>query len=291
MMQYALRNGYRWEEAGSQDRLLEKMYHCMPGRLLLKGLTLPAFSKLGGWFLNTHLSGYIVGPFIRRSHLDMSPYEPKSYTSYNDFFTRRIKSGLRPVCPESDALISPCDGRVSVFPIDGDSRFLIKGTPYTVASLTKNRALSEKYKGGWCVLIRLCVEDYHHYCYVDDGIKGKNHFIPGVLHTVNPTAVECVPVYKENAREYSILRSRHFGDILQMEVGALMVGKITNLHQKARVCRGQEKGYFEFGGSTVVLLLEKDRVNMDDDLIKNTKDGFETIVKMGERIGTAEKIS
>jgi phosphatidylserine decarboxylase len=72
-----------------------------------------------------------------------------------------------------------------------------------------------------------------------------------------------------------------------MEVGALLVGKIVNHHGPAAVRRGQEKGYFQFGGSTVVLLLKKDTALLDEDILENSRNGIETVVKFGEKIGTA----
>ena len=111
--------------------------------------------------------------------------------------------------------------------------------------------------------------------------------IPGVLHTVNPLANDHYPIYKENSREYTVIHNDIFGDVLTMEVGALMVGKIHNHHEKAQVKRGQEKGYFLFGGSTVVMLLEKDRIRLDEDILRNSAEGIETIVKYGEKIGIA----
>ena len=112
-----------------------------------------------------------------------------------------------------------------------------------------------------------------------------------MLHTVNPIANDVYPIYVQNSREYSLLHTDTFGDVRMMEVGALLVGKIVNHHGEAQVQRGQEKGYFQFGGSTVVLLLEKDRVQLDADIIANSRENCETIVKMGENIGTRRKKS
>ena len=115
--------------------------------------------------------------------------------------------------------------------------------------------------------------------------------VPGVFHTVNPAANDVYPIYKENAREYTLLKTKQFGTILMMEVGAMMVGKITNLHKNpATVKKGQEKGNFEFGGSTIILLIQPGKVRIDYDLIENTEEGYETIVKMGERIGECRKL-
>ena len=111
--------------------------------------------------------------------------------------------------------------------------------------------------------------------------------IPGVFHTVNPAANEVCPIYKENTREFSLLQSEHFKVVLMMEVGALLVGRITNYHEEETVKKGEEKGRFEFGGSTVILLFQKDAVKFDRQFLYNTENGYETIVKMGERLGEA----
>ena len=141
------------------------------------------------------------------------------------------------------------------------------------------------------MVFRLTVDDYHHYCYVADGRKSANVTLPGVFHTVNPAANDVYPIYKENAREYTLLKTKQFGTILMMEVGAMMVGKITNLHKNpATVKKGQEKGNFEFGGSTIILLIQPGKVRIAYDLIENTEEGYETIVKMGERIGECRKL-
>ena len=285
MIKYSTRNGKRWEEENGQDKLLRRLYHSRAGRGLIRVLTLPALSKLGGLVLNTRVSALAIPSFIRSNHIDMSQYEEHKYVSYNDFFTRKIKADRRPIDSDPSVLISPCDGKVSVYKIEEDSQFQIKNASYSIKSLTRSTQLAEKYTGGWCVLIRLTVDDYHRYCYPDHGQKSKNYRISGVFHTVNPTAVACAPVYKENTREFTILRSEHFGDILQMEVGAMMVGRISNHHQKARVRRGEEKGYFQFGGSTVILLLEPGYFYPDRDLLVNTGEGYETVIKMGNCLG------
>ena len=84
------------------------------------------------------------------------------------------------------------------------------------------------------------------------------------------------------------MHTRAFGDVIAMEVGALLVGKIVNHHGPASVRRGQEKGYFQFGGSTVVLLMKKDTAILDGDILENSRNGIETVVKFGEKIGTAK---
>ncbi len=271
-----------YEDETAQDKLLKTIYSNAFLRILIKPLTLPAVSKIAGWFLDSHLSCYLIKPFISANRIDMSEYEQKRFVSFNDFFTRRIRKGRRTI--EEDAkVISPCDGKVSAYKIGSDSIFEIKHSLYSVRSLTKSRVLSEKFKGGTAVIIRLSVDDYHRYCYPISGIKSTNVSIPGFLHTVNPAALEKEKVFVENSREYCLIKGSDVC-LVQIEVGALMVGKISNNEMfTAKVKKGDEKGCFEFGGSTIVLLLDS-KTDIRPDLIENTELGLETIIKQGEAI-------
>ena len=176
---------------------------------------------------------------------------------------------------------------MSVYPIEENTSFVVKNTRYTLDSLIRNRKIARHFQGGYAVILRLTVDDYHRYCYFDDGIKSENYRIDGVYHTVNPIANNHVKIYKENTREYTLMKTKHFGDALQMEVGALMVGKIVNHDGAGSMRRGIEKGYFQFGGSTIILLLEKDKVEIREELLERTKNQCETKIKQGEMIGRA----
>ena len=279
------REGRIIHKDNGQDNFLKSLYGTVLGRKFLKILINPTISKLGGAVLSTKMSSLLVKPFIKANNIDMSDYTERAYASFNDFFTRDLKPGKRFINRDKEVLISPSDGRVSVYEIDDNMTFNIKDSYYTIESLTHSKKAANYYKGGTCVIIRLCVDNYHRYCYIDNGYKTTNKFIEGVLHTVNPVACEYYDIYKENSRECSLLHTENFGKVMQIEVGALMVGKIVNYDQVACIHRGDEKGKFEFGGSTIVLLFKKDTVDIDDDLIENTKNGYETAVKMGERIG------
>lgn len=281
------REGRIVTEDDTQDKLLKKLYETRAGRSALKLLVNPTVSKAGSLLLDSALSKGLISPFIAKSNIVMEEYEEEDYESYNHFFTRRIKEGKRSFNQSAEALCAPCDGRLSVYPIKKDGTFTIKNTVYTMDRLLRSRKLAERYLGGTLCVFRLTVQDYHHYAYVDGGTKTKNYSIPGVLHTVNPLANDQYPIYTENAREFSVLKSDHFGKILMMEVGALLVGKIVNHHEAGKVTRGMEKGFFEFGGSTVILAFEKGRAVIAEDILENNDMGFETIVKMGEVIGHA----
>ena len=154
-----------------------------------------------------------------------------------------------------------------------------------MASLLQNQALAAGFEGGQLLIFRLSVEDYHRYHYPVTGRREPFVHIAGKLHTVNPIANDYYPIYKENTREYCTIHSREFGDVVMMEVGALLVGKIVNHKGHRCVKRGQEKGYFQYGGSTVVILLKKDAAVVDPDILENSELGIETIVKYGEKIG------
>ena len=287
-MRQRTRDGLLIVGADGQDRLLAALYGSAPGRMLLKPLTAPWLSKLAGSFLSTGASKVFIKPFIKSNHIDMSQFLPEEYDSYNDFFSRRIRPEARPIDMDPRHLISPADSKLTALSITETGRFTLKHTEYTVGSLLKDPTLAAEYVGGLCLIFRLTVDDYHRYCYAFSGEKGENIRIPGKLHTVNPIANDFFPIYKENAREYTVLRTGDFGEVIAMEVGALLVGKIVNHHGAATVRRGQEKGYFQFGGSTVVMLLKQDTAVIDDDILENSRNGIETVVKFGEKIGAAK---
>ena len=263
--------------------VLDFLYKTAPGRVMLKALTRPGVSRLAGGFLDTRASRLLIGPFVRRNGIDLSEYESDGFTCFNDCFCRRIKPGLRPIDMDPEALISPCDGLLSVYELHKDTVLPVKQSSYTLSSLLA----SDELEGGAALVFRLCVDNYHRYCYVDFGVKGRNVHIPGVLHTVRPIALESVPVFVRNTREYTVIDSESLGRLVQMEVGALLVGRIRNLHGPGRVRRGQEKGCFLYGGSTVIVLLRKNAAAVDEVYIKNTQDGVETPVRYGQRIGRA----
>lgn len=279
------RNGNLVPGDDGQDRFLEWMYGTRPGRLLVKLMIRPGVSRAAGWLLDRRVSALAVRPFIRKNHICMDDFEQRRFRSFNDFFTRRVLPGKRPVDDAPGHLIAPCDSKLTVYDIRPDSRFRVKGTEYTLEGLLQSKELAETFLGGTLLLFRLTVGDYHRYAYIDSGFVTGSTRISGVFHTVNPAAASRCPIYRENTREYSLLESQQFGTVLQMEVGAAMVGRIVNAPGSRNVRRGEEKGRFEFGGSTVIVLLQKGRAILDADLPRNTAQDAETVVRLGERIG------
>ena len=285
-MKYRDRQGREYEQTTSQDSFLAAAYSSAMGRALMKFLGCPIFSKCARVILDSKFSVPFIFGFAEKNGIDMFDYEERMYRSFNDFFTRKIKPGRRFITKDKNLLVSPSDGKVTAYKITQSDTFIIKNAVYNTASLLRDSKLAKRYEGGYAVIIRLSVDDYHRYCYCADGVKSHNRKINGILHTVNPVVNNYLPVFKENSREYCMIRTEQFGDIIQMEVGALMVGRIKNHKKKVSVVhRGEEKGMFEFGGSTVVLLTEPGKVQTDEDLVRNSATGAETLVKMGEKIG------
>lgn len=268
----------------SQNNFLKLLYSHVLGRCVLKVLTLPFITYLGGKYMSSSLSKHRIQPFIEKNNIDMNQYQQQDYHSYNDFFVRKIKPEQRPIVNDSSLLIAPADSKLTYYHIEEDTKLRIKDSLYSLEDLLQNKDLASQYHGGICLIFRLTVDDYHRYCFIDSGIKEKDCYIPGIFHTVNPIANDYYPIYKQNSRSYSLLHTDHFDDVVYMEVGATMVGKIVN-HDLSSFTKGQEKGYFEFGGSTIVMFIKKDIVTIDRDIIQNSKTNDETRVLMGEKIG------
>lgn len=248
------------------------------------------FSKIYGKYCDTKLSSKKINSFVNDFNIDMtlSKKNINDFTSFNDFFTRELTSDARPITNDPDILISPGDGRLTAYEnIDLDNIVQIKGLTYSLRELIKNDSIASKYENGTCIILRLCPTDYHRFHFVDSGTIGPNHAIKGSYYSVNPIALKNIPkLFCENKREWSILKSDNFGDVLTIEVGATCVGSIIQTYSpNSKVNRGDEKGYFKFGGSTTILFLKKGVAKIDEDIIHQTKLGFECAVKLGEHIG------
>ncbi len=283
-MNYIDLDGKLVEQSYAYDGLLRFLYTTPIGRMLLKPVVTPGFSRFAGKLLDTKLSLKIVPFFIKNAHIDMSDYPDREYDSFNDFFTRKVSEGKRQIDADEDTIISPCDCMACIYPIHDNTNFIIKHTEYTLKSLLRSQKLADRFKGGYIYLLRLTVSDYHRYVYAATGKQTKNYRIEGSFHTVDPLANDYLPIYKENTREYTLLHTERFGDVLQMEVGALLVGRIKNYKEKCPVKRGEEKGYFEYGGSTIVVITEKGAVTPRSDILENTAKDLETKVLQGQML-------
>ncbi|MBN7574454.1 MULTISPECIES: phosphatidylserine decarboxylase [Clostridium] len=249
------------------------------------------FSKLYGKYCDTKLSKSKISPFVNSFNIDMTMSKKKinEFNSFNDFFTRELNFDARPITSDNNILISPGDGRITAYEdIDLDNIIQIKGLTYSLKELINDDNVASKYKNGICVVLRLCPTDYHRFHFIDSGIPYENHHIKGHYYSVNPIALKSVPkLFCENKREWSLFKSDNFKDVLHIEVGATCVGSIIQTYSpRVRVKKGDEKGYFKFGGSTTILFFEQGSIEIDADIIEQSKLGFECKVLFGENIGT-----
>ncbi len=266
------------------------LYHTAPGRVLLRPLASRPVSNLLGAFMETRASKPLVPVFKKMNHIDTADCDVSNVRCFNDFFCRPLLPGKRPFCMEKEALAAPCDGLLSVIPLQEDTVFPVKQSTFSLHSLLRDKRLAASYYGGTALVFRLTVSHYHRYSYFDSGRKSADRRIKGVYHTVQPVALEVRPVFTENSRCYTVIDSPSFGRCVQMEVGAMLVGRIkNNVPGKARIQRGEEKGHFLYGGSTIILLLPKDAADIDGEILMSSRAGIEYPVKMGERIGTCRK--
>jgi phosphatidylserine decarboxylase len=261
------------------------LYNTLPGRILLRVLVKPAVSMFFGFMMDRGVSRVFIPGFIKRNYIDLDEYENEKYISFNSFFTRKVKEGARPLPTNASDVFAPCDGKLTAYPIAEDSVFCIKNTVYSVESLLGDKTLASGFINGICLIFRLTPDDYHRYCYIDDGEVLASKTIKGVLHTVRPIALKRYNIYAQNAREYAVLQTKNFGKVIQLEVGALFVGRIVNHKTNGPFQRGEEKGMFAFGGSTVVMLFEEGAVEIDGAIIESTRQNSETVVRMGVKIG------
>ena len=272
-MYYDLSSGNYIKER--ESKALSFLYKAAAGRCLLKLASSKFAANAAAAYMNSVLSQPRIKRFIKKNHIDMSEYEERKYRSFNDFFTRKIKSGKRE--PE-DGFVAVCDSKLRIYKTNADRAFDIKGSLYTARELT-----GEEGRYEYALIFRLEPDDYHHFIYPDSGETLSFKEIAGKLNTVRPIAEKSRRIYHENSRRVSFLRCENAGDICYIEVGAMLIGKITDRHA-ARFKKGEEKGYFEFGGSTVVILTGGG-IDFDGKILENTKNGIETIVKAGQRIG------
>ena len=231
-------------------------------------------------------SAQAIEPFIKEYEIDMSPFQEQEYKTFNDFFIRKLKEGARPVDTDSLSVVSPADGKLIAYADVSNTDFIIKGYRFDVSSFLDDAKLAQKYMDGTLVIVRLAPVDYHRYHFPVGGKISQNFKIDGDYYSVNPLALrKRMEIFCLNKREYTIITNPLFGDVIMAEVGATMVGSMVQTYSGNFVEKGQEKGYFKFGGSTVVLLFEKNKIQIDEDLLNNSLKGHETAVKQGERIG------
>jgi phosphatidylserine decarboxylase len=256
----------------------------------------PWFSHFYGRLQKRSSSAGKIRPFIEKFGVDSSEFlDPVStYRSFNDFFIRKLKPEARPIDPDPCVAVIPADGRYYFYAdIAQCPGFIVKGQKFELETLLGNRALAEEFQGGSMVMARLCPSDYHRFHFPCDCLPSPTQLINGWLYSVNPVAIKRnVHIFAQNKRTLCELRTPLFGRVLYLEIGATNVGNIQETYTPGEwQSKGGEKGYFEFGGSALILLFAKNTITFDADLLAATAEGFEMRCLLGQSMGRAKSLS
>ena len=271
------------------EGFLKLLYNNPFGKMAILPIAKRKFlSALYGKRMNKASSTKKIEGFVKQLNIDMNEAEKSisDYTSFNDFFYRKLKSGARPIAND---FISPGDGKLLAFENIADvHNFFVKGRKFTLKEFLNDDELAERFSNSSLLILRLAPNDYHRYHFPHKGTPSAMTKIKGDYFSVSPYALASnfTTVFCENKREYCILSTQEKGDIIVSPVGATMVGTIIETYKaNSEVEKGDEMGYFAFGGSTIVVLIDKEKIKIDADILENTKNRIETFVKMGEKIG------
>jgi phosphatidylserine decarboxylase len=249
------------------------------------------FSKWYGWRMSRPESRQRVLPFIEMYHINCEEMraEPDAFPNFNAFFARKLKPNARPIAAGKDFVVFPADVRHFAIPNLGDNDgIFVKGVRFELAALLQDPALAENFARGSMLISRLCPVDYHRFHFPCAGVPGAAKVINGPLYSVNPIALRQRPsLLWENKRSLTKLETEGFGEVVLMEVGATCVGSIKQTYQPGHpVAKGEEKGYFLFGGSCLITIFEPGRVIFDPVLIEQSAQQREVYARMGDAMAT-----
>ena len=281
------------EEAIYGEASLRWAYENALGRLAVESVVKQAFfSRLYGWLMSRPGSRKRIEPFIADYGLDPNEFADtvEAFGSFNDFFVRRLKPEARPIDSAEEAVVFPADGRHLGFPdLQALEGIYAKGQRLPLEALVGGDAeLVERFRNGTLVISRLCPVDYHRFHFPVGGTVAEPQLLNGPLYSVSPIALRRnLGILGENKRVLTRLSSERVGEVLILEIGATNVGSIVQTAKESEVAKGDEKGYFAFGGSMTLLLFEPNRVRLADDLVAHSEAGRELYARMGDRLGTA----
>lgn len=285
--------GKRIQENPPGESFLKFLYHNPLGKMPLEWLVKRKWlSKMYGRLMDKPSSAEKIQSFVDTYNIDMSEAHKKisEFVSFNDFFYRTLKPEARPIEP---GVVSPADGKLLAFEqVNAVSTFFVKGEAFTLDAFLRDPKLAAKYQNGSLLIVRLAPNDYHRFHFPYAGTASPLHHIQGRYYSVSPYALQpnFARVFCQNKRAYTLLQTDDLGQVLLAPVGATMVGSIFSTYSpNTPLQKGDEMGYFAFGGSSILMLFEEDAIHIDADLLENTRNGMETFVKMGSKIGLVKK--
>jgi phosphatidylserine decarboxylase len=283
--------GRRETEPVYGERWLRWTYETAPGRFALWLFVKRAwFSRHYGRKMSRPASARRIAPFIQQYGVDASEFllPAESFRTFNDFFVRQLRPAVRPICGDPDAVVFPADGRHLGFAdVGGTGSFYAKGQWLDVPGLLQDRELARRFERGAIVISRLCPLDYHRFHFPCAGRAGESRLLNGPLFSVSPIALRrSLDALAQNKRVLTVLEQTPAGRVVIVEIGATCVGSIVPTALPGPVRRGEEKGFFQFGGSCVITLFEPRRVELSADLLAHSAENCELYARMGDRMGT-----
>lgn len=280
------------EEKIYGEAAIRAAYHPMVAPISQNIIAHPLVSKAYGWAQSQNWSTKKIPDFIEKFEIPIEDFEEGPFQSFNDFFIRAFKPGKRTFVQEHDQMPAFAEGRYLAFESIDDETFLpIKGAILNLSALLGKSAFSKTFQGGPGFIARLCPVDYHRFHFPDEGKIISSSKLHGPLHSVNPIALRSMgDILFKNERHVQILETHNFKKIAMIEVGAMMVGKIVQTHDPIQPFkRGYQKGYFLFGGSTVIIVGEPGAWTIQPDILEKSQEGTECLVRLGESIAVAKR--
>lgn len=276
------------------EKWIKWLYNSPLGNVALESVVKrKGLSNLYGKYMDSRKSAVKIKSFVELFDIDMGDFEQdiENYRTFNDFFTRKIKHEKRPVDMDSWSVVSPADGRLMVFDnLQKEHEFLVKGHKFSLPEFLNNQLLAEEYINGSMFIVRLTPADYHWFHFPVSGIPSLSRMIKGKYYSVSPISIhKKTKTFRKNKREYTIIQTDLFGDVIMAEIGATFVGCVKQVYMPFKpYIKGDAKGYFKFGGSSVIVLFKEQMVQIDEDLLQNSRYSFETEIKMGERVAVSK---
>ena len=250
-----------------------------------------SFNLIYGFYKNSKFSIKQINKDIQDYAIQLDDYIVEDFKSYSDFFLRQFKPGKRKFRREKNVMGAFAEGRYLGFnKIEPDHRFPVKGQFLNSITLLEDEKLGKEFAGGPILICRLCPIDYHHFHYPDNGKLVKRYRVGGQFHSVNVLALKNKgDIFCVNEREVSILETDNFGKLAYIEVGAMCVGKIVQENPKKKTFKkGELKGHFEFGASTVIILGQKNRWTVSRDILKHSNVNRESFIKLGDEVAVVK---
>lgn len=288
---YYYKEGKLVKETGVSDSLIHIFYSTTVGRIARLLFVKGAVNRISEWYYNSRWSARKIKPFIKKYQINMQDFviPQNGFSSFNSFFTRQLKADARTIDDDQNSIVAMADSKLFVLPeLKKDSYFMVKNITVNLDKIVGSEERAMSYYGGELFMFRLSMYDYHRFHFPFDCTPSAPIEIKGYYDTVSPLVYKYGIFPLINNHRYVIAcSSEKFGEALIVLVGAFLVGKTVCTYQPNIFHKkGDETGYFTFGGSTVLLIFSPKKISISQVFLKNSQKSYETAVLMGQSIAT-----